>query len=695
MGLVKRNVVVLLSGAAITVLVGVPQVAAQDQNQNGKYVTLLERLVIGAGAPKIATDTPQAVTVVDQADLDSKAATTTRDALSGIPSVTVIGSDRVFGEAFNIRGIGATDSSSDGSRIIVTVDGAPKFNEQYRMGSFFSDPELYKRVEVLRGPASATLYGSGAIGGVINFTTKDASEFIKDGYNGAIRIKGQYESNGQGTLTSALLAQRINETFDVLATGNFRRANNFELANGTVLDGSAFESWSGLLKGTARFGDNDEQVVRLSYQRWQSDANDQPYAQTGTMLPIIGFGNVDRKVTDDTVVLSYENPASDNPWVDVNLSLSYSDTQNHQRNATGVGSPLFDDVDYGYRTFQLKGDNTVDTVLDGFENHFTFGGLLSRQDRIASKPAGQAPSAFHPEGVESKLGLFVQNEAVWDNRITVIGGVRADIHNMEPSSNVAGASTISGVAWSPKIAALYAITDNVNVFSSLAHTERFPTLDELFSTSATRSTSMSLRPETANNFEVGFSASAYDVAGLENAVSVKTTAFYNDLSDLITTNATAAAAGSPYYINIDKARIYGVEIEGAYDSDLFFGRLAFSLTKGENSKTGAALANIPASKTVLTLGARNPEWGLEYGVRGTLTADPDRALAGINAASTSKAYQKVDLFASWKPQDGPLAGTEAQFTIENVFNADFRDNLSVDRSKGRTFKLTLAKQFDY
>ena len=58
-------------------------------------------------------------------------------------------------------------------------------------------------------------------------------------------------------------------------------------------------------------------------------------------------------------------------------------------------------------------------------------------------------------------------------------------------------------------------------------------------------------------------------------------------------------------------------------------------------------------------------------------------------------WASVDVFASWKPQSGAFKGTEAQFSIENIFNADYRENLSMDRSKGRTFKLTLAKQFDY
>ena len=98
-----------------------------------------------------------------------------------LPGVNTSGSDRPFGQTFNIRGIGAPENSGDGGRIIVNVDGVQKFYEQYRLGSFFSDPELYKRVEVLRGPASSTLYGSGALGGVINFETKDASDFIAEG----------------------------------------------------------------------------------------------------------------------------------------------------------------------------------------------------------------------------------------------------------------------------------------------------------------------------------------------------------------------------------------------------------------------------------------------------------------------------------------------------------------------------------
>lgn len=178
MGLVTRLATVLLGSVALS---GLSVGLAAAQNQNTKNVTLLERLVIGSGAAKVAIDTPQAVTVVDQKDIDDKQASTTGEIFDDMPGVTMVGSERPLGESFNIRGIGAAETSGDEARIIITVDGAKKFYEQYRMGSFFSDPELYKQVEVLRGPASSTLYGAGAFGGVVNFTTKDASDFIKDG----------------------------------------------------------------------------------------------------------------------------------------------------------------------------------------------------------------------------------------------------------------------------------------------------------------------------------------------------------------------------------------------------------------------------------------------------------------------------------------------------------------------------------
>ena len=76
MGFVARLATSLLGGVALGVLVA-GAASAQSANPNTKFVTLLERMVIGAGKAKIAIDTPQAVTVVDQQDIDQAQASTT------------------------------------------------------------------------------------------------------------------------------------------------------------------------------------------------------------------------------------------------------------------------------------------------------------------------------------------------------------------------------------------------------------------------------------------------------------------------------------------------------------------------------------------------------------------------------------------------------------------------------------------
>ena len=693
MGLVTRSVAALLGGAAIgSMVAGLPALAQDNGGAPGArsgQTTILQRLVIGAGEDKVAIDTPQAVTVLDQEDIDKEQATTIGDVFDGVPGVQAIGSDRVFGESFNIRGIGEL-GASDESKIIVNVDGVPKFYEQYRMGSFFSDPELYKRVEVLRGPASSTLYGAGALGGVINLTTKDASDYLEDGQKGAVKFKASYDSNGAGLLGSTTLAVRMSPNSEFLLSGNYRRSGDFTSGNGTVIAGSNFDAFSGIAKTTFRFGDMNEQVLRLSYQRWQGNAVNQTYSQTGT-LP---FGNVDRNVTDQTAIVSYENPASDNPWVDLRISIAFSDTLNRQANATApIPSPLFFDTDYAYQTWSSKVENTIEHSGEAWENYLTFGLQASHQNRVADTARG-VPLTFHPEGTETKLGLFVQDEFIWNEALTVIPGARVDFVWQNPSAVIAGAAPTQDVAFSPKLAAYYRFNDYFSVFGSVAHTQRVPTLDELFSTNAPdrnypggRGPSLGLQKERSNNYEIGFAVSGHDVFSPGDSIQVKTTGFYNSLRNLIATNPNrGSAALVPYYVNIDQARIYGVEVEGAYEADYWFARAAFSAVAGQNTRTGAPLISIPAHTLALTLGGRLPQYGLEAGWRSLFAS-----AAPAGTAGPTPAYNVHDIFASWRPSEGTFKGWEAQASVENLFNTQYQNNLAGDPGKGRTFKLTLAK----
>lgn len=731
MGLLGRKTALLLGSAGFSVLAGIGFAQAQDAaatdgaatTEKQDRVTVLQQIVVGAGVEKVAIDTPQSVTVLDQEGIDELQAATVGDVLKSMPGVNTMGSDRVFGQGFNIRGVGGAEAAGEEGRIIVNVDGASKFYEQYRMGSFFSDPELYKRVEVLRGPASSTLYGSGALGGVINFTTKDAADFIEEGRTGALRLKGSYDSNKDGWLGSAILAHRFSENLDLLLAGNYRYANPYETGNGTTILSSGIRAWSGLAKVTAKVG--DEGTLRASYQHWDSNANDQDYAQIGGAVSgdsITGFGTVDRHVIDKTAVISYENPFSDNDWINLKIQASFSDTSVTQREATGVppgsfgpdpfncastGGELFCDTDFSYRTFQTKIENTSEWRGSNWENFLTYGWQNSYQVRTAEAVSALGdPLAFdfHPEGTDFKTGVYVQNEFIWDERFTLIPGMRVDWRRLSPGDSTPLTENADDWAFSPKFAAHFKLTDNFAIFGSVAHTERFPTLDEVFSTSY--APSYGLKKERSDNFEAGFSVSAYDIALPGDGVQFKATGFYNNVKDLIVScQGSAAPCGATYaehYQNVGKALIYGAELELAYDSDYFFANAAYSHVIGKDRSTEKYLTSVAPHEFGLTLGGKLPEHGVKFGWRARFVAGPqDAALRSSDTDWTgtstrySKAFNVHDVFISWKPQDGAMKGWETQFGVDNVFNTHYKEFLHNEPAKGRTFKVTLAKQFDY
>lgn len=725
MGLAVRNMGALLGGVALTTLMtmqgGLAQEAAPDaadpaateqtaaQSAKKGRVTLLQRLVVGAGVEKVAIDTPQAVTVLEQADIDARQPATIGEIIADIPGVNLTGATRLLGESFNIRGIGAPENSGDGGRIIVNVDGAQKFYEQYRLGSFFSDPELYKRIEVLRGPASSTLYGSGALGGVINFETKDASDFIAEGGSGALRLKTGYNSNRNGYQFSSLLAQRLGPNADFLLTGNYRISQPYKTGNDTVVIGSNFEAWSGLAKATFNVG--DEGKLKLSYQQWDSDLDDQQLSQTSTAT---FFGTIDRHVVDQTAVATYENPFSDNDMVDLKLATSYSNTKNTQsgaslRAACAPGSfAVVCDSDYAYETWQFKAENTSEWRGDNWENFLTLGSQTSYQTRVADAFTNNGvpfPVAFHPEGEDLKTGVYAQNELIWDERLTFIPGVRLDWRRLTPDAGVPGGVESDDTAVSPKIATHFKLNDTVAVFGSIAHTERFPTIDETYSTSSSASTflpNIGLKKERSNNFEAGFALSGLDMVQSGDSGQLKLTGFYNDVTDLIALDATLRPGfnNRPGFININRAELYGFEVESAYDADYVFANAAYSYVIGRDKKTDAYLTTIAPHELALTLGGKVPDHDLKFGWRARIVANPqDSARRSTTPIGTSTRYAKAfdvhDAFLTWTPSEGDFKGWQADLGVENIFDRQYKEFLINDDAKGRTFKITLAKQLDW
>ncbi|MBZ4690567.1 MAG: TonB-dependent receptor [Cereibacter sp.] len=697
-----------LSTAAILVCAG-PAAAQEGEGP----ITLLARLIFGTGTERVAIDTPQAVTVLEQEDLDREQPLTIGDLFASVPGVQAAGaSARIAGQAFNIRGIGNTEQTASEARIAVTVDGAPKFFEQYRMGSFFGDLELFKRVEVLRGPASSTLYGSGAIGGAVNFTTKGASDFLAPSKTTALRFKTGYDSNGNGKRAGVIYATRPTENAEFLGALNWSTGRDQQDGDGTDIAGTAYDRWSGLAKGSFSFGDEGEQSLSLSVSRSDSDLDDTIVAQTGGAAAA-GFGTADLHTLDDTLTLTYRHGFAANPLLDVTATAFWTDTEVKKDDfsfgflcAPGQTQVLCES-DFAYRTKGVKIENTSDLSSGVWENYVTTGLQLSEQERVAT--SSQGALAFHPEGTDRRLGLYAQGEFTWNDRLTLIPGLRIDMGDITPSdaAAAAGGRDQSETSVSPKLAAMYRIDDSWSIFGSLARTERMPTLDELYSTegpasrgpgliAVPRTASLDLEKEEAETIELGFTFQRDGLISGDDSLKLKATAFRNDVTNLIaTTDRPIVPVGAPgsvaYYSNVDEADIWGAELEAAYDAEAWFAQLAYSNVHSRDGETGLTLADTPAENVAITLGRKLPARNLTLAWR----ASYFDAITTSSAATSAGSYDTHDVFLTWTPEDGALGGFSLNAGIDNLFDATYRNNLVQDNATGRSFHISMAKTLDW
>lgn len=112
--------------------------------------------------PTPLRETPQSVSVVTEAVLDSQNATTLKDALRNVAGLTFsAGEGGAIGDSINLRGFSArTDLFVDGQRDRAQIN---------------RDSSFYKQVEVLKG-SSAMAFGRGGVGGVVNQALKHAQE---------------------------------------------------------------------------------------------------------------------------------------------------------------------------------------------------------------------------------------------------------------------------------------------------------------------------------------------------------------------------------------------------------------------------------------------------------------------------------------------------------------------------------------
>ena len=165
----------------------------------------------------------------------------------------------------NIRGL------QDFGRVAVVVDGA---RQNYQRtghnanGSFFLDPELVGGVDVVRGP-TANIYGSGAIGGVVSFRTKDINDVVRPGERWGVDMTGSGGTNSARGLGSIFGGVRADPNVDVFGGAVYRTQGNYKDGNGTEIGNTGNEIAAGLMKLTVRPADGHEIKFGGVFQDYQ------------------------------------------------------------------------------------------------------------------------------------------------------------------------------------------------------------------------------------------------------------------------------------------------------------------------------------------------------------------------------------------------------------------------------------------
>ncbi len=181
----------------------------------GAEPSLGEVVVSATRTERKVGDVPASVSVIDSGYIDNRGVQDIRELTAEEPDVSVLHGTGGNGQGrntrpgfqgYNIRGI-------DGNRVLIQVDGVRQpdlftFGGQANAGRDYVDLDSLKRVEIVKGGASS-LYGSDAIGGVVSYSTKDPSDFLRPGGRPfAFSLKASYDSAFDARSETAAVAFR-------------------------------------------------------------------------------------------------------------------------------------------------------------------------------------------------------------------------------------------------------------------------------------------------------------------------------------------------------------------------------------------------------------------------------------------------------------------------------------------------------
>ena len=627
--------------------------AAEEKSEN------IETIIVSATrTEKAISDVPGTVSLIDDAQIQREIANDISDLVRYEPGVSVSGGGRFGLSGFSIRGI-------SGDRVLTLVDNTPTADE-FSFGPFLSsrrdfvDLDALKAVEIVRGPSSSA-FGSNAIGGVVNFVTKDPLDYL-EGESFAGSAKFGYSSIDSSTNVTALAAFG-NETFSGMVVGTLRDFSETE----TFFD-DVDVTGSGRRSQNPQDAENQNLFAKLVYvpaeghsiafvaEQFDSEADTDVLTAAGTFSRGV-LTNSQRGIDDRTrerFSLDYRMNAQAVIFDDLSV-LAYTQSSDAQQTTlTERLSPQSGIQDRVRDSFYEQENSGVriqfnKTALLGSSTHtFTYGfdydvsdsitlregSTVNRIDGSIAPEFSNFPTRDFPNSEYTTQAFFLQDDIqLLDGRLSIIPAVRYDSFELDP---VADAIYLSGNTGSPtpegydesevsaKIGVIFDLTESWSVFSQYAEGFRAPPLDAVnsgftnFAGGYTTLPNPDLRPERGESFELGFRHTS-------EYLSLNLVGYRNDYEDFIESLAFRGFNFRTGLLefqarNLPEASIEGFEFKALADLSGLTpalegvqARVAYAYSDGENEETNQPLNSIDPQQLVVGLGYSSPNdrWGIE------------------------------------------------------------------------------------
>lgn len=513
-----------------------------------------------------------------------------------------------------------------------------------------------RQIEILRGPA-ALLYGSGAIGGLVNIVNDRIASTLEAKPTGETELRYNSVDRGVGASFSA---DGSVGTIGLHADGNVSHAGDYRIpGNSSVL------------------GDGD--TGRLSF----SGNRERSLGFGGSVIKDWGYAGLSIATLDKLYGI---HGADEKSRIDLNRTRIDADTL--------IKSPFdgFDSLrirlgntDYKHTELENGTDPHVRFTNKSTETRWELGHLpvAGWRGKFGIQTEQATTKAANLEGADPTVprtnsmavaGFFLEERDFGATRINI--GGRLESVSRKPESNVNRSYDLGSFS----TGALWTVIPGYGLGATASIAQRAPTAEELYSRGAHHPTETydigdtSLKKETSNNLELSLQKT-------ENKLRWKTNVYQNKVSNFIygaigSINLDPDAALRDRNFKQADATLRGIEAELSYNlyETGWYGRVFADSSRGTLDNLGN-LPLQPASRVGLTAGYQDQRWRSSLSV---LHADSHNRIAStvISEETTTKAYTNVDANLSFTQRYGTTDLTWFM-VARNLLNEEIRLSTSL------------------